>query len=351
MDEVVASLSSRYYRDPSWYDSERREIFGKEWICVGFAHQVANPNDTLVESVAGSNIFVRRGHDGVLRGFHNLCPHRAGPIVTDDQSSRGNLVCRYHGWAFDEQGVLLRARDFGACVPDDTCLTPVAVGVWRSVIFVNLDPAARPLGEYLGGWGEQMSEFDLEGCTFRFRSTRPMECNWKTYGDNFLEGYHVPIVHRRLATQADTVHYRVLNFGDRRWNIHRTPHPDSAPIPGTFMCFWPNFSMDIFAGGWCSERWLPRGPRRTDLIFDYFFADDATDVEEIIKFSEEIADEDAAMVEAVQRNLDSGHYDHGLLSPRHENGLVDWQEMYLEVLANGGPAAAVGPHPTRQPNS
>jgi choline monooxygenase len=348
---AVASLSARYYTDERYYANERREIFAKEWICIGFEHQLERANDTVTEIIAGSPVFVQRGRDGTLRGFHNVCPHRAGPIVTDDYPSPANLVCRYHGWAYDEQGALLNARDFGAPVPADTCLTPISVGVWRSVVFVNLDPNARPLVEWLGRWPDEMAQWTLEGCRFHSRSVREMQCNWKTYGDNFLEGYHVPLVHNGLARQTDSLRYRVWNHGDRRWNVHLTPHPDDALVPGTFMCFWPNFSMDIFAGGWCTERWLPRGPYRTDLIFDYFFADDADNIEGTVKVSEAVADEDALMVQLVQRNLDAGHYDRGLLSPRHENGLIDWQELYLEVLKSGGPAVAVGPYPPRNPTS
>jgi len=83
------------------------------------------------------------------------------------------------------------------------------------------------------------------------------------------------------------------------------------------------------------ERWLPVGKGRTDLIFEYFFADDAPDVEETVKASEEVADEDMRVAEFVQKNLEGGLYDTGWLSPRHENALADFHEMVR---------AAVDPH-------
>ncbi len=349
--ELVRSLAASYYTDPSIYDVERREIFSKEWQCVGFSYQVNRSGDFLSEVVAGWPIFVQRSNDGVLRAFHNICPHRAGPIVIGDSGTQGNLVCRYHGWAFDQKGSLLNARDFGAEVPPETCLTSVRVDEWRGIVFVNLAAEGPSLIDWLGGWTERMAEWPIEGALFHTRSVRRMECNWKTYGDNFLEGYHVPLIHPGLARQTEATKYRVWNHGDRRWNIHLTPHPDEALQPGTFMCFWPNFSMDIFPGGWCTERWLPRGPHTTDLVFDYFFFDDCDEADEIVKESEEVAEEDAVFCNLVQRNLDAGLYQQGVLSPRHENGLMDWHEMYLEVLADGGPGKAVGPNPQRNPTS
>lgn len=348
---LATSLPVEYYADPSYWPIERREIFGREWQCVGFDYQLRNPGDYLTEIIAGWPIFVQRGTDGELRAFHNVCPHRGGIIVNDGQGCQANLVCRYHGWAFGGDGSLISARDFGADVPGDVGLTPIRVGVWRSVVFVCLSEETAELDEWLGGWDERMAEWPIEGARFHSRSVRTMNCNWKTYGDNFLEGYHVPLIHPGLARQTEATKYRVWNYGDRRWNVHLTPHPDDALQPGTFMCFWPNFSMDIFPGGWCTERWLPRGPHTTDLVFDYFFFDDCAEADEIVKQSEEVAQEDAEFCDLVQRNLDAGIYRQGYLSPRHENGLMDWHEMYLEVLTEGGPARGVGPHPVRNPTS
>jgi choline monooxygenase len=86
-------------------------------------------------------------------------------------------------------------------------------------------------------------------------------------------------------------------------------------------------------------------------VFDYFFADDAADADQIVKESEEVAEEDALFCQRVQVNLDAGIYDRGWLSPRHENGLADWTELYLEVVTEGGPARPIGPSPLRNPTS
>jgi choline monooxygenase len=94
---------------------------------------------------------VVRDANGVLRGFHNVCRHRARPLVDDGSDPCANLVCQYHGWAYAFDGRLRSARDFGAALdPDEFALHPVQVSVWQRQVFVNLGATGTPLEEDLG---------------------------------------------------------------------------------------------------------------------------------------------------------------------------------------------------------
>jgi nitrite reductase/ring-hydroxylating ferredoxin subunit len=114
------TLPARWYRDPAVLDAERRGIFGREWLLLGHEEELAEPGTTIAERLAGWPVFVRRGHDGELRAFHDVCRHRAGPLVGMPEGDVAHkcrvprLRCRYHGWIYDEQGRLERAPDFGA---------------------------------------------------------------------------------------------------------------------------------------------------------------------------------------------------------------------------------------------
>ena len=135
-----------------------------------------------------------------------------------------------------------------------------------------------------------------------------------------------------MARDADALNYKVLIKDDRKWNIHEMPPRDQSTF-GVFGWFWPTFAFDVFPGGFAVERWLPRGHSHSDLIFEYFFADDSEhDVEAIIKFSEQVADEDARVCEHVQRNLAAGKYDVGYLSPKWEEGIRVFHELVREAV-------------------
>ena len=329
---LTETLPTRYYTDPTIWEIERHQIFAKNWIMVANDHQLQRPGDYVTEDLAGWPIFVQRGDNGVLRAFHNMCPHRAGPIVWEGTGHQANLVCRYHGWAFDKEGALINARDFGAEAPEGTCLTKVRAQTWRGFIFVCLDPSTPDLIEWLGGFPAECEPYPTNGYVFHSRTVRRTAMNWKVYNDNFLEGYHLPLVHPAMSKEVEALGYRVEGKGDPRWNIHTAPRRDGMTWSGVWGYFYPLFSFDIFPGGMAVERWLPVGQGHTDLIFEYFFADDAIDVESIVKDSEEVADEDVRVAEMVQKNLHAGLYDTGCLSPRYENALAEFHQLIRDAV-------------------
>ena len=329
---LQTTLPVRWYTDPGVFEKERWSIFGSNWIHIAYEHQLRRPGDYVTENLAGWPIFVRRSDDGALKGFYNLCPHRAGPIVFDGEGCQANMVCRYHGWAFRQDGSLLNPRDFGADPGAGMNLTPIQVASFRGMVWVCLNPDVAPLHEWLGEFPNELVDVPLETYRFHSRSIRTVACNWKVYGDNFLEGYHLPTTHPAMSRDADAMHYEVRYKGDPRWNTHVMPPRNTGSTFGVFGWFWPTYAYDIFPNGFAVERWLPRGHDQCDLYFEYFFDDHAEDIEAIIKFSEEVADEDARMCEHVQRNIGAGKYVGGVLSPKWEYPLVSFHQLVREAV-------------------
>ena len=85
------------------------------------------------------------------------------------------------------------------------------------------------------------------------------------------------------------------------------------------------------------ERMVPLGPNRTKLIYSFFFQDISAANEPTMQAAMAatlaVTREDARICEAVQRNLDSGPYDAGRLSPTHENGVWYFQNLVRKALA------------------
>src|SRR5688572_11453593 len=143
------TLPARDYWDPAVYERERRSVFGRAWLALAPADQLREPGDVVALTVAGYPLVVAVEGDGELRAFHNLCRHRAGPLVEDGaRSCPGGFVCQYHGWSYGLDGTLRRARDFG-CDPEPATysLLPIRVARWRSFVFGCLDEGAPPLEE------------------------------------------------------------------------------------------------------------------------------------------------------------------------------------------------------------
>jgi choline monooxygenase len=314
-------------------------VFGREWQYAGHAAQVAEPGQYVLADVAGTDVLVLVGPDGVRRAFHNVCLHRAGPLVWDREGRCGNLVCRYHGWAYDLEGRLRSARDFGDVAgfdPTAFTLPPARVDTWRGLVFVNLDPDAAPLADWLGGLADRCADFPLETYEWHSRAVHEVRANWKTYGDNYGEGYHVPTVHPGLNRDIDTKRYEVVLGDGGRWTEHRVPARDGAPTVGRWLFRYPNLALNLYPTGMNVERWIPRGPGHTDVVFEYFFAPGhEAEAAASMASSAIVMGEDKDICEAVQRNLEAGVYDVGFLSPRHEQGLAAVHRLIREALGEG----------------
>lgn len=331
---TVYALPASWYGDAGVHERERLAVWAREWMVFAPSARLSAPGRFVASTIAGWPIFVVVAPDGALRGFHNVCAHRAGPIVPDGHGSAGNLVCRYHGWAYDWDGSLRSPRDFGdEPPPAGLGLPPIRVERWRNLIWVCLDPGAPLLSEALGGFADQCAEFPMEEFQFTHEQTRVLACNWKTYADNYLEGYHIPIVHPELSREIDLRRYSVEVFADDGYCLHSAPARDGAVNAGRWLFRYPNLALNVYADGMNVERILPDGPHRTRVVYEYFFRDpDDPANEEAVKISGVTLDQDQAICEAVQRNLDAGIYQSGPLSVKHEGALAWFQARLREAV-------------------
>src|SRR5690242_15292834 len=94
----VMSLPAWAYCEARVYEAERREVFFKEWQFIGCERDLPGPGDYLATEITGWRIFVLRGRDGTLRGFHNICSHRAAQLLEPGRGHCDILRCPYHGW-------------------------------------------------------------------------------------------------------------------------------------------------------------------------------------------------------------------------------------------------------------
>ena len=108
------TLPARLYGNPDAWTRERAAVFGSAWLFLGHEGEAAASGDWIATDIAGHRLLAVRGKDGVLRAFHNVCRHRAGPLV-EGASGRceGELVCAYHGWRYALDGRLRAATGFG----------------------------------------------------------------------------------------------------------------------------------------------------------------------------------------------------------------------------------------------
>jgi choline monooxygenase len=213
-------------------------------------------------------------------------------------------------------------------------LIPIGMDTWEKWAFVKLGEGGGFLAEFIGAaLRERVAELRLETLEWMERRRYTVECNWKVFVDNYLDGgYHVPHVHAGLNEVLDYGRYTIEN--GQRWCLQSSPMAPGGGDAATsrvrrgrsafYLWVYPNFMINWYEGVMDTNLVCPLSPERTEIVFDYYFADTSRAREDLnrasIATSEKIQDEDAAICRSVQRGLRSRAYDTGRLSVRREAG-------------------------------
>jgi choline monooxygenase len=335
--ERAFTIPAPWYRDPRIEELERASVFSSTWQVVGRLDQVCEKGQFFTADLAGEPIVVVRGDNAQLRAFYNVCRHHAAAVVPEAEGCAKQFRCPYHGWTYGIDGTLKGMVEFdGVCNFDraDNGLVPIGVDVWENFVFVNLEGSAAPLHTFLGAVSDIVAPLELTKKLHYFdRRIYPLNCNWKVYVDNYLDGgYHVPHAHKGLSSVIEYTKYTIENF--ERSCLQSSPLSSdantSAGVAATrqgrafYLWIYPNFMINAYEGVMDTNLVLPLGTDKCVVIFDYYFADTSPAAEahnrESIAVSEKVQDEDMAICDAVQRGLHSRAYVAGRLSVRREAG-------------------------------
>jgi choline monooxygenase len=335
--ENASTIPAPWYRDSRVEELERTNVLSATWQVVGRLDQARDKGQFFTADVAGEPIVVVRADDGPLRAFFNVCRHHAAAVVTEAQGCAKQFRCPYHGWTYGIDGTLKGMVEFdGVCNFDraKNGLVPIRVDTWENFVFVNLDGRAAPLSNFLGAVRALVAPLQLtEKLHYFDRRIYTLNCNWKVYVDNYLDGgYHVPHAHKGLSSVIEYTQYTIENF--ERACLQSSPlssNADSAAgVAATrqgrafYLWIYPNFMINAYEGVMDTNLVLPLGVDKCAVIFDYYFGDISAAAEahnkESIAVSEKVQDEDMAICDAVQRGLHSRAYQAGRLSVRREAG-------------------------------
>jgi phenylpropionate dioxygenase-like ring-hydroxylating dioxygenase large terminal subunit len=205
---AAMTIAKARYFDPAFHAAEVEGVWKRCWQMACRAEEIPEAGDVLVYDVAGLSILVVRGDDGNVRAFHNSCLHRGTQLQPAGAcTSVTKLRCPYHGWTYGLDGRLEDAPcrwDFPQLGTDAPGLAPVQVGLWGGFVFVNPDPDAGPLLDYLGVLPDHFRSWPLDRRRIGAHVAKVIACNWKVGLEAFLEGYHVADVHpQALAFTGD----------------------------------------------------------------------------------------------------------------------------------------------------
>lgn len=203
--DATQLLPREAYTDQTWYDHEQRDLFGRTWAFAGTVHDMPDTGDYRIVKAGPHSLIVLRDSGGDLRGFHNICRHRGTELLEDCGNVGRSIICPYHNWVYNLEGDLRGVPAQKACFPDldkaQNALLPAAIGVFHDLVFVHPDETPdEPFQTWIDDLGRVPWPHDLgpgglvEGSE---EFVYEMQCNWKVFAENALDGYHLAYLHKQ----------------------------------------------------------------------------------------------------------------------------------------------------------
>jgi phenylpropionate dioxygenase-like ring-hydroxylating dioxygenase large terminal subunit len=230
------NMTGERYWSREFMQREWDHLWTKTWLIVGRADQVREAGEYFTKEIGRESVLVTHGSDSRIRAFYNVCQHRGNRLVNAEGGALhgGQFSCAYHGWRFDDTGVLRWAYDDDDFEGGSPCgkvnLEEIPCDTWGGFVWINFDPGCVGLAEYLHPISEHLDCYQMEKMKRTHWVTLEGDFNWKCVQDNFNESYHLPFVHPQ-ALHALNEHHTGCQFDMYESGHARMLMPGGGPGP------------------------------------------------------------------------------------------------------------------------
>jgi len=228
--DTIDSIDVERYFSREFHDLEVEKLWGRVWQLACHEDDIPNVGDVINYDIASlSYIVVRTGEDE-FAAYPNACRHRGRKLVDCRKEGLGAFRCPFHGWSWNLDGSLKEVPcqwDFPGVSEETHSLTPVKTGRWGGFVFINPDPDAGPLEDFLGNIDEHWETLPFERRYKAVHVAKKLPCNWKIGQEAFMESYHVVATHPTLLLEMGDANSQYDCFG----NLSRAISPQGIPSP------------------------------------------------------------------------------------------------------------------------
>eukprot|EP01023_Acetabularia_acetabulum_P004269 TRINITY_DN11781_c0_g1_i1.p1 TRINITY_DN11781_c0_g1~~TRINITY_DN11781_c0_g1_i1.p1 ORF type:complete len:382 (+),score=19.18 TRINITY_DN11781_c0_g1_i1:302-1447(+) len=339
----------------SWYTKdviaklETDRVFWKNWIAVGYEQEMKRIGDFVTGSIGGAPFVVCRNELGTLQAFHNVCRHHAAKVA-EGKGCVSQFVCPYHGWTYDLNGKLIKATKLkGICKQNfkakENGLKEIQLNQWGPFVFIKVNQHMdndTTISQFLGDGGDTLLKSGIcDKFNFVSRTTYTIQCNWKVYCDNFLDGgYHIEFGHKNLENCIDMKSYSNEVFSNlsiqrckSKGNSQRLCGAKQHPV---YAFIYPNLMINRY-GPWMDVNIVhPINVDSCLVVYDYFLEEqfqlDQQTIDNQINESGIIAKEDQVLCESVQQGLSSPAFNQGWYAPELEAPMFHFHKLLYKDL-------------------
>jgi phenylpropionate dioxygenase-like ring-hydroxylating dioxygenase large terminal subunit len=309
---------------------------------------------------------VIRGDDEKLRGFKNVCRHRASRLFESNGHCERNIVCPYHGWTYQLDG-RLRGMPSSENFPDvnksELGLHEIQLEIFHGLVFVRVHGGGHGLVESFAQTSTFFADHQVEKYVeVAEPSVEIWDVNWKVAMDNYMENYHIPIGHpglrRMLQEQNETIELSSgINLGvfglreklssvaeERQYQqqLHRADDrlPDTLKSKWVQLGISPNHGIDLYPEMLDVFQLNPLGLDRTEVTTSYYgLKDQGEDIEALrrlnLVINQQVNAEDLTLCRRVQQGLATPGYQPGPLST-DESSVHHFHDMIRDLVPVAG---------------
>lgn len=350
------ALPGRFYLSEEFARLEEERLFANGWVAIGRVDELGAPGDYFATEVGKEPLLVVRDQGGRIRILSNVCRHR-GMLLAEGSGNAPAFSCPYHGWTYRNDGRLIGAPfmremsgfDRGACA-----LPEFRSEIWGGFLFVNIGGTAAPLAPGLAPLEPMIAHYHMAEMRHVFIEEVVWDTNWKSLVENFMEGYHLSMVHAASLGPVTPTHLCEHFPAGFAYMGYKSHYPESCPDRGdchpdltaeerrysVMFCVYPGLVI-----GLCPHQILymclrPKGAGKVAARWGLAVHGDVpeAEVEERLALYRTINAEDKAQLEKLKRGLASDRYEPGLLAPEDYEGTIrDFQDYLTRALV---PASA-----------
>lgn len=339
------SLPAGCYTSDALLELERERLFARGWICLGREDEIPLAGDYFTTAIMHEPLLVVRDDSGTIRVLSNVCRHR-GMLLASGTGNTRRIRCPYHAWSYELDG-RLRHAPLMAEGENSTCQLPqLKSECWGGFIFASLAADAAPLTPQLSTLADEIRHYHLHEMHHLQTFEEVWRCNWKCLVENFMDGYHLSVVHPETLKPLTPTNLCRKFAGASAYTGYNAHYPDTAPQrtgghpdltpeeqrQSRLFCVFPALVVSVAAD---SSAWLSMQPHTVDEVaVRWGLATSQANLSESEKKSQidkwrQINAEDHAILEQLQRGLHSSMFEGGALAPADLEGTVAEFHDYL----------------------
>ena len=344
--KLAETLPAKFYKNKNIFEITKEKIFLRCWHWIG-DNSFKNEgnfkipieilpkflNEPLVLTITDKN---------KIKCFSNVCTHR-GNILVHEKCKSKKIICNYHGRRFNGEGKFEFMPEFKETLNfprESDHLHDFPIFVWNKLIFVGLNPSFS-IDKVFEKINRRISFLPLENLQLHEDLSKDysINANWALYCDNYLEGFHVPFVHKDLNEVLDYNNYDTeideyfnLQIGyakneDECFTIPKKHKDYGKKIAAYYYWLFPNLMLNIYPWGISINLVCPEGISKTKILFRSYVFDKSKLNSGASGDLDKVEMEDEEVVQSVQKGINSAFYNTGRFSPTKEKGVHHFHSL------------------------